>query len=26
LHNGLIYTSPTKDRPWTGIKLLVLYL
>ena len=23
LHNGLIYTSPTKDRPWTGIKLLV---
>jgi hypothetical protein len=23
LHNGQIYTSPTKDRPWTGIKLLV---
>ncbi len=20
LHNGLIYTSPTKDRPWTGIR------
>jgi hypothetical protein len=23
LHNGQIYTSPTKVRPWTGIKLLV---
>jgi hypothetical protein len=23
LHNGPIYTSPTKDRPWTDIKLLV---
>ncbi len=26
LHNGQIYTSPTKDRPRTGIKLLVSLL
>jgi hypothetical protein len=26
LHNGLIYTSPTKDRPWTGIPFTSPYI